>query len=30
VHGNNEFMEISSLILRTKYALALACLTLLK
>ena len=24
VHGNNEFMEISSLILRTKYALALA------
>jgi acetylornithine deacetylase/succinyl-diaminopimelate desuccinylase-like protein len=28
VHGNNEFMEISSLILRTKYALALACLTL--
>src|SRR6266851_4581140 len=28
VHGNNEFMEISSLMLRTKYALALACLTL--
>jgi acetylornithine deacetylase/succinyl-diaminopimelate desuccinylase-like protein len=28
VHGNNEFMEISSLILRTKYAVALACLTL--
>jgi acetylornithine deacetylase/succinyl-diaminopimelate desuccinylase-like protein len=28
VHGNNEFMEISSLILRTKYALAVACLTL--
>lgn len=28
VHGNNEFMEISSLILRTKYALALAWLTL--
>ena len=25
VHGNNESMEISSLILRTKYALALAC-----
>jgi acetylornithine deacetylase/succinyl-diaminopimelate desuccinylase-like protein len=28
VHGNNEFMEISSLMLRTKYALAVACLTL--
>ncbi len=28
VHGNNEFMEINSLVLRTKYALALACLTL--
>jgi acetylornithine deacetylase/succinyl-diaminopimelate desuccinylase-like protein len=28
VHGNNEFMEIPSLILRTKYALALACKTL--
>jgi acetylornithine deacetylase/succinyl-diaminopimelate desuccinylase-like protein len=28
VHGNNEFMEIDSLILRTKYAVALACLTL--
>jgi acetylornithine deacetylase/succinyl-diaminopimelate desuccinylase-like protein len=28
VHGNNEFMEISSLILRTKYALALAGLAL--
>src|SRR5713226_8332698 len=28
VHGNNEFMEISSLMLRTKYGLALACLTL--
>jgi acetylornithine deacetylase/succinyl-diaminopimelate desuccinylase-like protein len=28
VHGNNEFMEIESLVLRTKYALALACLTL--
>ena len=28
VHGNNEFMEIDSLMLRTKYALALACLTL--
>ncbi len=28
VHGNNEFMEISSLILRTKYALAVACMTL--
>lgn len=28
VHGNNEFMEIASLILRTKYAVALACLTL--
>jgi acetylornithine deacetylase/succinyl-diaminopimelate desuccinylase-like protein len=28
VHGNNEFMEVESLILRTKFALALACLTL--
>jgi acetylornithine deacetylase/succinyl-diaminopimelate desuccinylase-like protein len=28
VHGNNEFMEISSLMLRTRYAVALACLTL--
>jgi len=28
VRGINEFMEISSLILRTKYALALACMTL--
>src|SRR5579859_4714038 len=28
VHGNNEFMEIQSLMLRTKYALAVACLTL--
>src|SRR5579859_1442163 len=28
VHGNNEFMEIASLLLRTKYALAVACLTL--
>jgi acetylornithine deacetylase/succinyl-diaminopimelate desuccinylase-like protein len=28
VHGNNEFMEISTLMLRTKYAVALACLTL--
>ena len=28
VHGNNEFMEIESLILRTKYAIAVACLTL--
>ncbi|MGI9145853.1 MAG: M20 family metallopeptidase [Chloroflexota bacterium] len=28
VHGNNEFMEIESLIMRTKYALAVACLTL--
>jgi acetylornithine deacetylase/succinyl-diaminopimelate desuccinylase-like protein len=28
VHGNNEFMEIDSLLLRTKNALALACLTL--
>lgn len=28
VHGNNEFMEIDSLILRTKYAIAVACLTL--
>jgi hypothetical protein len=24
VHGNNEFMEIASLILRTKYALGVA------
>jgi acetylornithine deacetylase/succinyl-diaminopimelate desuccinylase-like protein len=28
VHGNNEFMEIDTLLLRTKYALALACGTL--
>jgi acetylornithine deacetylase/succinyl-diaminopimelate desuccinylase-like protein len=28
VHGNNEFMEVDSLLLRTKFALALACLTL--
>lgn len=28
VHGNNEFLEIDSLMLRTKNALALACLTL--
>jgi acetylornithine deacetylase/succinyl-diaminopimelate desuccinylase-like protein len=28
VHGNNEFMEIESLLLRTKFALALACGTL--
>jgi acetylornithine deacetylase/succinyl-diaminopimelate desuccinylase-like protein len=28
VHGNNEFMEIDSLLLRTRNALALACLTL--
>jgi acetylornithine deacetylase/succinyl-diaminopimelate desuccinylase-like protein len=28
VHGNNEFMEIESLLLRTKFAIALACLTL--
>ncbi len=28
VHGNNEFMEIESLMLRTKFAVALACLTL--
>ncbi|HLZ28395.1 MAG TPA: M20/M25/M40 family metallo-hydrolase [Chloroflexota bacterium] len=28
VHGNNEFMEIDSLMLRTKYAIAVACLTL--
>ena len=28
VHGNNEFLEIDSLMLRTKTALALACLTL--
>jgi acetylornithine deacetylase/succinyl-diaminopimelate desuccinylase-like protein len=28
VHGNNEFMEIESLVLRTRYAIALACLTL--
>ncbi len=28
VHGNNEFMEIESLLLRTKNAIALACLTL--
>jgi acetylornithine deacetylase/succinyl-diaminopimelate desuccinylase-like protein len=28
VHGNNEFMEVESLLLRTKYAIALACLTL--
>jgi acetylornithine deacetylase/succinyl-diaminopimelate desuccinylase-like protein len=28
VHGNNEFMEIDSLLLRTKNAIALACLTL--
>jgi acetylornithine deacetylase/succinyl-diaminopimelate desuccinylase-like protein len=28
VHGNNEFMEIDSLILRTRHTLALACLTL--
>jgi acetylornithine deacetylase/succinyl-diaminopimelate desuccinylase-like protein len=28
VHGNNEFMEIASLLLRVRYALALACLTL--
>jgi acetylornithine deacetylase/succinyl-diaminopimelate desuccinylase-like protein len=28
VHGNNEFMEIDSLLLRTKFALALAVLTL--
>jgi acetylornithine deacetylase/succinyl-diaminopimelate desuccinylase-like protein len=28
VHGNNEFMEIDSLVLRTKNAIALACLTL--
>lgn len=28
VHGNNEFMEIDSLLLRTRYAVALACLTL--
>jgi acetylornithine deacetylase/succinyl-diaminopimelate desuccinylase-like protein len=28
VHGNNEFLEIDSLILRTKVAVALACLTL--
>jgi acetylornithine deacetylase/succinyl-diaminopimelate desuccinylase-like protein len=28
VHGNNEFMEIDSLLLRTKYAIALACGTL--
>jgi acetylornithine deacetylase/succinyl-diaminopimelate desuccinylase-like protein len=28
VHGNNEFMEVDSLLLRTKFALALACETL--
>jgi acetylornithine deacetylase/succinyl-diaminopimelate desuccinylase-like protein len=28
VHGNNEFMEVESLLLRTRFALALACLTL--
>jgi acetylornithine deacetylase/succinyl-diaminopimelate desuccinylase-like protein len=28
VHGNNEFMEIESLLLRTRFAVALACLTL--
>jgi acetylornithine deacetylase/succinyl-diaminopimelate desuccinylase-like protein len=28
VHGNNEFMEVDSLLLRTKFALALACVTL--
>jgi hypothetical protein len=28
VHGNNEFMEVDSLLLRTKFALALAVLTL--
>ncbi len=28
VHGNNEFLEIDSLLLRTKVAVALACLTL--
>ena len=28
VHGNNEYLEIDSLILRTKNAVALACLTL--
>ena len=28
VHGNNEYLEVSSLLLRTKNALALACLTL--
>jgi acetylornithine deacetylase/succinyl-diaminopimelate desuccinylase-like protein len=28
VHGNNEFMEVDTLLLRTKFALALACLTL--
>ena len=28
VHGNNEFMEIDSLLLRTRYAIALACRTL--
>ena len=28
VHGNNEYLEIDSLLLRTKNAVALACLTL--
>jgi acetylornithine deacetylase/succinyl-diaminopimelate desuccinylase-like protein len=28
VHGNNEFLEIDSLLLRTKHSVALACLTL--
>jgi acetylornithine deacetylase/succinyl-diaminopimelate desuccinylase-like protein len=28
VHGNNEFMEVDSLLLRTRFALALAVLTL--
>ena len=28
VHGNNEFMEVESLLLRTRFAVALACLTL--
>jgi acetylornithine deacetylase/succinyl-diaminopimelate desuccinylase-like protein len=28
VHGNNEFLEVNSLLLRTRFAVALACLTL--
>jgi acetylornithine deacetylase/succinyl-diaminopimelate desuccinylase-like protein len=28
VHGNNEFMEVESLLLRTRFAMALVCLTL--